>query len=81
MTFFPQKMEADRPAGLTLIRQTMAPVCLLRLPRWLYRANTCTNRPTKTRCTAPWPSWAKRSWHLDVAEEIMSTGAATLSKQ
>ena len=25
-------MEADKPAGLTLIRQTMAPVCLLWLP-------------------------------------------------
>ena len=58
----------------------MAPVCLLRLPRWQYRANICTNRPTTSRCTAPWPSWAKRSWHLDVAEEIMPTGAAELSK-
>ena len=40
-------MLADKPAGNTLSRQTMAPVCLLRLPRWLYRANICTNRPTR----------------------------------
>ena len=65
---------ADRPAGITLSRQTMAPVCLLRLPRWPARANTCTNRPTTTRCTAPWPCWAKRSWHLDDGEKIMLTG-------
>ena len=61
-------MLADKPASITLSRQTMAPVCLLRLPRWQYRANICTNRPTTTRCTAPWPSWAKRGRHLDVAE-------------
>ena len=72
-------MLADRPAVLTLSRQTMAPVCLLRLPRWQYRANICTNRPTTTRCTAPWPCWAKRSWHLDDGEKIMSTGATQLS--
>ena len=73
------KMEAHRPAVLNLSRQTMAPVCLLRLPRWLYRANICTNRPTTTGCTAPWPCWAKRSWHLDDGEKIMSTGATQLS--
>ena len=73
-------MLADRPAVLTLIRQTMAPVCLLRLPRWQYRANICTNRPTTTRCTAPWPCWAKRSWHLDDGEKIMLTGRDELSK-
>ena len=61
-------------------RQTMAPVCLLRLPRWQYRANICTNRPTTTRCTAPWPCWAKRSWHLDDGEKIMLTGRDELSK-
>ena len=61
-------MLADKPAGITLSRQTMAPVYLLRLPRWQCRANICTNRPTTTRCTAPWPSWAKRGRHLDVAE-------------
>ena len=37
-------MLADRPAGLTLSRQTMAPVCLLRLPRWLYRNVTQQGR-------------------------------------
>ena len=73
-------MLADRPAGITLSRQTMAPVCLLRLPRWQYRANICTNRPTTTRCTAPWPCWAKRSWHLDDGEKIMLTGRDEISK-
>ena len=73
-------MLADKPVGITLIRQTMAPVCLLRLPRWQYRANICTNRPTATRCTAPWPCWAKRSWHLDDGEKVMLTGAAELSE-
>ena len=68
-------MLADRPAGITLSRQTMAPVCLLRLPRWQYRANICTNRPTTTRCTAPWPSWAKRGRHLDVAERSCQPAA------
>ena len=69
-------MEADRPAGLILIRQTMAPVYLLRLPRWLYRANICTNGPTTARCTARWPSWAKRKVQFGVAEEIMLAGGA-----
>ena len=73
-------MEADRPAGLTLIRQTMAPVYLLRLPRWLYRANICTNGPTTARCTAPWPSWAKRKVQFGVAEDIMLAGGVSLSK-
>ena len=73
-------MLADKPASITLSRQTMAPVCLLRLPRWQYRANICTNRPTTTRCTAPWPSWAKRGRHLDDGEKIMPTGRDELSK-
>ena len=69
-------MLTDRPAGITLSRQTMAPVCLLRLPRWQYRANNiCTNRPTTTRCTAPWPCWAKRGRHLDVAERSCQPAA------
>ena len=77
-------MLADRPAGIILSRQTMAPVCLLRLPRWPGRGcacqHMCTNRPTTTRCTAPWPCWAKRSWHLDDGEKIMLTGRDELSK-
>ena len=68
-------MLADKPASITLSRQTMAPVSLLRLPRWQYRANICTNRPTTTRCTAPWPCWAKRGRHLDVAERSCQPAA------
>ena len=73
-------MEADRPAVLTLIRQTMAPVYRRRLPRWPARANICTNRPTTTFCTGPLPCWAKRSWHLDDGEKSMLTGRDELSK-
>ena len=74
--FFNRMMMAGKPAVLTLSRQTMAPLYLLRLPRWLYRANICTNGPTTTRCTAPWPSWSKRKVQFGVAEEIMLAGGA-----
>ena len=30
---------------------------------------------------APWPCWAKRSWHLDVGEKIMSTGRDELYRK
>ena len=73
-------MLADKPAGIILSRQTMAPVYRRRLPRWPARANMCTNRPTTTFCTGPWPCWSKRSWHLDDGEKIMLTGRDELPK-
>ena len=30
---------------------------------------------------APWPCWAKRSWHLDDGEKIMLTGRDELRNQ
>jgi len=73
-------MEGRFSAEATHPRQTMEPVGPLSLARWHTRPIIGTDRPTKGFQTAPKPSWAQRSQHLGVGEELAPAGGVKLSE-
>ena len=61
------RQPASHSLSGTWSRRTMAPVCRLRLPRWLRRPFIWSNTCRECFRMVPMPSWLKRAQHLGVA--------------
>ena len=56
-------------------RRTMAPVCRLRLPRWLWRPFIWSNTPRKCFWTVARPCWLRRGQPHEACEAHAPAGA------